>query len=169
MKAIAALLTVFLVAGCSSTAATSPSSSAPPPSASASSTASAVPNPARADDPLVCAEVNTLGLPQVQGDTSDPRSQQAHLAWSLYFGAMVAYLDQNMPIFRGMVDEAKPADQPAERKALTGVEEMRRVAEEGSQHTAGDPPTAAEVDALEKILDEFATATVDVCPSFAAS
>lgn len=166
MKAIAALLSVFLVAGCSSTDATSPSSSVPAPSVE--STASAVPNPDRANDPLVCAAVNTLGLPKVQGDTSDPQSQQAHLAWSLYFGAMVAYLDQNMPIFRGMVNEAEPADQPAEREALTGVEEMRRVAEEGSQHTAGEPPTAAEVAELEKILDEFATATVDVCPSFAA-
>jgi len=113
--------------------------------------------------------VNTLGLPQAQGDTSDPQSQQAHLAWSLYFGAMVAYLDETMPTFRGIVNEADPKDRPAERKALLGVEQMRKVAEEGSQHTAGNPPTAAEVTDLEEILDAFASATIDVCPSFAAS
>jgi hypothetical protein len=165
VKAIVALLAAFLVAGCSSTAATTSSSSYPIPSAE--STVAADLNPDRANDPLVCAAVNTLGLPQVQGDTSNPQSQQAHLAWSLYFGSIVAYLDQNMPTFRGMVDEAQPEDRDSERTALEGVEEMRRVAEEGSLHTAGDPPTAAEVASLEGILDAFATATVDVCPSFA--
>ena len=169
MKAFVALLAAFLIAGCSSNTAASPSSSTPAPSASVSSTTSAAPDPSRANDPLVCAAVNTLGLPQVQGDTSNPRAQEAHLAWALYFGAMVAYLDQYMPTFRGMVDEAKPEDRPAERKALAGVETMREIAEKGSQHTAGDPPTAAEVDDLEQILDAFASATVDVCPSFAAS